>query len=65
MFEDSLVFLRHLSPVFEKVFPEDVLGGVIVLQHFRKEGSRFLSVSTELHWLAFGGRENKEIQFKK
>lgn len=46
----------HLSPVFEEVFPEDVLGRVVVLQHFRKEGCHFLSTWTELHVFACGGK---------
>lgn len=47
-------FCTHLPPVFEKVFPEDVLGRVVVLQHFRKEGGNFLGIWTELHVFACG-----------
>lgn len=43
----------HLSPVFEEVLAEDVLGGVLVLQHLGKECGHLLSFGAELHVLTW------------
>lgn len=39
----------YLSPVFKEVFTEDVLCGVLVVQHFGKECGDLLCVWAELH----------------
>lgn len=41
----------HLPPVLEEVLPEDVLGGVLVIQHLGKKRSDLLGRRLQLHRL--------------
>lgn len=45
--------IHYLSPVFEEVFPEGILGSVLMVQHFGKEGGYLLSFGAELHLLPY------------
>ena len=50
---DSIIihpYSAHLSPVLEEVLTEDVLLGVLVVQHLGKEPCGFLSLLREFHW---------------
>lgn len=49
----GLQWLTYLPPVFEEVFAEDVLGGVLVLQHLGKERGHLFGFGAELHVLTW------------
>lgn len=49
--ENGTLECANLSPVFEEVFAEDVLGGVLVLQHLAEERSHLFSFGAQLHVL--------------
>ena len=46
-----LLFRHHFPPVLEEVFVEDLLGGVVVVQHLPVEGRHLLSLLSQLHHL--------------
>ena len=50
----------HLSPVFEEVLPEDVLGGVLVVQHLGEEGGYLLSRRVQFHLLTLKNPTQRE-----
>lgn len=43
----------HLPPVLKEVLPEDLLGCVLVVQHFGKKRGNLFSGSAEFHQLAY------------
>jgi hypothetical protein len=47
----------HLSPVFEEVLPEDVLGGVLMIQHLSEESGYLLSRRAQFNLLTLRERE--------
>lgn len=51
----------HLPPVLKEVLPEDVLGGVLMIQHLGKKCSYFLSRRIKFHRLTCKCR--KKITF--
>lgn len=50
------VLSPHLPPVLKEVLPEDVLSGVLMIQHLSKKCSYLLSRSTEFHRLTYKDR---------
>jgi len=42
----------HLSPVFEEVLPEHVLGGVLVIEHLGEESGHLFGRRVQFHLLA-------------
>jgi len=40
---------HYLPPIFEEVFPKNILSGVLMVQHFCEEGGHFLCTRAEFH----------------
>lgn len=61
----------HLPPVLEEVLPEDILGCVLVIQHFGEKRGNLFSGSTEFHQLAYkikpncGSERHKKEEIKQ
>lgn len=49
----------HLSPVLEEILSEDVLGGVLVIQHLGEKRGDLFSRSAEFHQLAYKKKNQK------